>query len=68
MSRTFSDGENATLTPFGDYAALAQRVRELMEDDALRRRLGQGAKTLACTLWSTNGLGTSLALVEEAVS
>ena len=68
VSRTFSDGENATLTPFGDYAALAQRVRELMEDDALRRRLGQGAKTLACTLWSTNGLGTSLALVEEAVS
>ncbi len=36
-------GENGILVPQRDAAALAQRVRDLLDDDALRRRLGAAA-------------------------
>lgn len=36
-------GENGILVPQRDAAALAQRVQDLLEDDALRRRLGAAA-------------------------
>ena len=41
------DGENALLAPPGDWVRFAGRVRELMDDPGLRRRLGQaGRKTI----------------------
>lgn len=41
------DGETGFLVPHGDVAALAGRVRELVEDRGLRERLGRNALAFA---------------------
>jgi len=66
VSRTFVDGENAALVPFGDTAAMAARVHEVMTNHALRIKLGAGAARLARSLWSNDGLAASLAAIAEA--
>ena len=40
------DGESALLVPGGDAPALARALQRLLDDAALRRRLGDGAATL----------------------
>lgn len=42
----FTHGENAYLVPAGDAHALAQAVRELASNEALRSKLGSGARAL----------------------
>jgi glycosyltransferase involved in cell wall biosynthesis len=37
------DGENGLCFPVGDYTAFAECVLRLAQDDALRKRMGQGA-------------------------
>ena len=39
------DGENGLLVPPGDHPALAAAIRRLLEDDQLRARLGNAART-----------------------
>ncbi|HEX9107229.1 MAG TPA: glycosyltransferase family 4 protein [Longimicrobiales bacterium] len=41
------DGETGFLVPHGDVEALARRLRAVLEDPALRRRLGVGARAFA---------------------
>ncbi len=41
------DGETGFLVPHGDAVALAQRLRAILEDGALRQRLGAGARAFA---------------------
>jgi len=41
------DGETGFLVPHGNVDALAARIRELLDDDALRRRMGRDARTFA---------------------
>ncbi len=41
------DGETGFLVPHGDVAALAGRLRAILEDESLRRRLGAGARVFA---------------------
>lgn len=40
-------GETGFLVPHGDVRALAARIRELLENDALRRRMARGAREFA---------------------
>jgi hypothetical protein len=40
-------GETALLVPFGDAGALTSAVRRLLDDTALRRKLGEGARRYA---------------------
>ncbi|NIP80090.1 MAG: glycosyltransferase, partial [Gemmatimonadetes bacterium] len=41
------DGETGFLVPHGDVEALADRIRALIEEDALRERLGGNARRFA---------------------
>lgn len=42
-----SDGENGLLVPRGDGAALTRAIERLIEDDALRARLGEAGRAYA---------------------
>jgi glycosyltransferase involved in cell wall biosynthesis len=44
---TVDDGESGFLVPPGDAAALADRLKRLVEDPALRRRMGTAARAKA---------------------
>ncbi|MGI8858088.1 MAG: glycosyltransferase family 4 protein, partial [Thermomicrobiales bacterium] len=50
-----SDGIDGLLVPFGDVAALAGALRRLLDDPALRQRMGEAgrAKVLARYTWET---------------
>jgi glycosyltransferase involved in cell wall biosynthesis len=41
------DGETGFLVPHGDVAALARRIRALIDDEALRERMGDAARRFA---------------------
>ena len=43
-SDLIKDGETGLLYPYGDESACAERVRRLLEDEALRERLARNAK------------------------
>jgi glycosyltransferase involved in cell wall biosynthesis len=43
-SELLSDGDNALIVPAGDARALASAVQRLVEDPALRQRLGEAAR------------------------
>jgi L-malate glycosyltransferase len=45
-----ADGHSGLLAPVGDSAAVAQHLRRILSDDALRHRLSQGARQHASTL------------------
>ncbi len=50
------DGETGLLMPPGDKAALARQTRRLLDDAALRRRLGESARQWAAERWSAAGM------------
>lgn len=54
IAAVIDDGENGLLVPFGDVAALAAATRKLLEDEVLRRAMGQrGREKIArCYTWS----------------
>jgi glycosyltransferase involved in cell wall biosynthesis/phosphoheptose isomerase len=60
------DGETGRLVPARDTVALARAVRELLDDPALARRLGDAARARAATLydWDVVTTQTERALLE----
>ena len=50
MKELLVDGDSALLVPHGDRDAMARAMRRVLEDDALARRLSNGARALADTL------------------
>jgi glycosyltransferase involved in cell wall biosynthesis len=50
MKEVLVDGESALLVPHGDRDAMARAMHRVLEDDALARRLSNGARALAATL------------------
>lgn len=44
MREILSDGESGLVVPIGDVPALVSAMRRLMDDPALRRQLGEGAR------------------------
>ena len=61
------EGETGLLYPHGDIPALAQRMLSLLEDVALRRRLGEGAIRWAATFdWNVSAEKT-IAFLEGTV-
>ncbi len=56
----FRDGENILLVPVGDSLQTAESIQRLIEDSALRDRLGQGAaQTAAGFSWDRIGRETA---------
>jgi hypothetical protein len=46
MREILADGESGLIVPIGDVPALVTAMRRLIDDPALRRRLGEGARTI----------------------
>lgn len=62
------DGESGRLIPPGDARALAAAVIELLEDEARRRRLGEGGFVRLTTRFTLDGFATAMfAAFEEAI-
>jgi len=59
--------ETGLVVPPGDAGALARAVRALLEDDALRRRMGEAARSRAHRLFSTEEMMRGLEAVYERV-
>jgi N-acetyl-alpha-D-glucosaminyl L-malate synthase BshA len=49
LPEVIADGEVGFLRPVGDVAAMAEAVERLLDDEALRRRMGRAARRLAET-------------------
>jgi glycosyltransferase involved in cell wall biosynthesis len=62
-----ADGESGLLVPAGDAATLANAMRRLIDDPALRRRLGDAAKHRAVETTGERLLPAYEALLEEVV-
>jgi glycosyltransferase involved in cell wall biosynthesis len=60
------DGEMGLLVPPGDKAALARQTRRLLDDAALRRRLGEAARRWAAEHWSAAAMVRRFAEIYEA--
>lgn len=67
-SELFEDGENALGHASGDAAALANQIRRLAEDAALRKRLGVQARATAERLYDNRRLSTELRAAYELAS
>ena len=50
------DGETGYVVPMGNIEALAERIRELLENEALRKKMGQASLVRATTLFSIEEL------------
>jgi glycosyltransferase involved in cell wall biosynthesis len=61
------NGETGIVVPPGDAAALSGAVRRLLEDDALRCRMGEAARARARRLFSTGPMMDGVSRVYEAV-
>jgi glycosyltransferase involved in cell wall biosynthesis len=59
--------ETGLVVPPADPASLAAAIRRLLEDDALRRRLGSAARERAKRLFSTEAMTAALAEVYDEV-
>lgn len=62
------DGESGFVVPPNDPAALASALNRLLDDEALRQRLGAGARARAEALFSKEAmLRNTMAIYEEAL-
>ncbi len=61
------DGVSGRLAPAGDAPALARSVGELLDDDALRERLGEGALAAARGMTWGASAETALGLYERVI-
>ena len=61
-------GETGLLVRHGDHRALAEALRTLAEDAALRERLGRGARSFAESLPWSRAAGETIDHLEEAVA
>lgn len=61
-------GETGLLVPHGDHHALADALRSLAQDAALRERLGRGARLFAESLPWERAAGETIDHLEEAVA
>lgn len=61
------DGVSGMLVPPGDKAALARQTHKVLEDDCLRRRLGDAARTAARSDFSPDLAAARLAEVYRSV-
>ena len=59
-AEVFTDGVDALGHPPGDVAALAARMRQLIEDPGLRERLGSNARVTAKRQFDRSRLGPDL--------
>jgi L-malate glycosyltransferase len=50
------DGETGYVVPMGNIEVLAQRIRELLENEPLRQKMGQASLTRATTMFSIENL------------
>jgi glycosyltransferase involved in cell wall biosynthesis len=62
------DSQTGLLVPHGDVAALAAAMQRLIEDPALRERLGQAARQRAELLAGEHSVDRLEALYEAAIS
>lgn len=63
-----AEGENGILTPVSDPAAMARAIRNLLEDEGLRRHLGEnGRKTVMAHYSEARVIGQYLDLYEKLV-
>jgi glycosyltransferase involved in cell wall biosynthesis len=61
------DGETGLVVPPGDVDSLSRAIRRVLEDDALRDRLAQGALNRCRTLFSERTMAESLRQLYEEV-
>ncbi len=61
------DGESGLVVPNNDPEALAGAMRRLLDDDALRQRLGEGARARAHRLFTTDAMMRGIMDVYESV-
>ena len=61
------DGENGLLFPLGDHDALADRIGRLLDDAALRKRMGASARAKAERLWNADTHYEQIAAVYDEV-
>jgi glycosyltransferase involved in cell wall biosynthesis len=63
------DGENGFLVPVADHRALGARLRQLLEDKQLRRRMGEAGYARAHgELSEKNYIADFARMVEDAVT
>lgn len=62
-----NSGENGLLVVFKDANALADAIKTLCEDGALRRRLGQGARKTMEETYSTEKIGAQLRQLVDCI-
>jgi glycosyltransferase involved in cell wall biosynthesis len=68
LRESVRDGETGRLVPHGDVAALAEALRGLASDTALRARLGRGARAFAESLPWSQTADETVQHLEEAVA
>jgi glycosyltransferase involved in cell wall biosynthesis len=56
LAEAVDDGETGLLVPPGDKAALARQTRRLLDDPALRQRLGEAGRRRAAERFSAAGM------------
>jgi glycosyltransferase involved in cell wall biosynthesis len=61
------DGVSGLVVPVGDAAALGAALQRLLNDDALRSRLGEGARLRAATMFSRERMVAAFKNVVETV-
>jgi glycosyltransferase involved in cell wall biosynthesis len=62
------DGIDGFLVPYGDEAALASRIRRLLDDPALAERLGRAAAARAADFSATSFAGDVVAALRSHVA
>jgi len=67
-ARVVADGVVGYVVPFDDVAGMAQRVGELVERPALRRRLGEAGRQRVEQRYSYAGLGPCLMATYRAIA